>query len=365
MSNLSCSNSKEFEFEQLKLDISLLAAEAFLNVLKAKTFEKIQKNNLRRTKSNLEIARVRESVGSAGPAEIYRWDSELASNRNSVIQAIAQVHLARIELNRILNRNLEEKFICVESNIYSESLLSSQNTLPRYLGNPYSFNIFKEFMINEGLRNSPALISLSAAIEAQERLLTSSTNRYWIPTLALQGEYSDLFWKDGSGSNIPTSFDDHNWNIALSLSFPLFDGTEKYAIKRQAQETLEEIQIQYESIAEKVEQQIRSLLYRVGASFAAIRELRLSAEAAAKSLKVVQDAYALGAVSILDLLDAQNAALVSEQLASNSEYDFIIDLMSLERSTGKFYLQLSDEEARDFLLRLEKFYVEQIKKDEN
>ena len=159
--------------------------------------------------------------------------------------------------------------------------------------------------------------------------------------------------------------DDHNWNIALSLSFPLFDGTEKYALKRQAQETLEEIQIQYESIAEKVEQQIRSLLYRVGASFAAIRELRLSAEAAAKSLKVVQDAYALGAVSIIDLLDAQNAALVSEQLASNSVYDFIIDLMSLERSTGKFYLQLSDEEARDFLLRLENFYTEQINKDQN
>ena len=47
--NLSIQNSlqksKEFELEQFKLDISLLAAKAFLNILRAKTFEKIQKNN--------------------------------------------------------------------------------------------------------------------------------------------------------------------------------------------------------------------------------------------------------------------------------------------------------------------------------
>jgi len=360
--NLSIQNSlqksKEFELKQFRLDISLLAAKAFLNVLIAKTFEKIQKNNLKRTKSNLEIAMVRESVGSAGPAEVYRWESELASNRNSVIQTIAQVNLARIELNRLLHRNLEERFVCIETNVYSENLMNSQNSLPRYLGNPYSFNIFKKFMVEEGLRNSPELISLNATIQAQERVLSSATNKYWVPTLALQAEYSSLFSKDGAGSIIPTVVDDENWNIALNLSFPLFDGTEKYALRRQAQEELEQLRLQYKSIEEKIEQGIRSKLYIVGASYAAIRELKLSAEAAAKSLKVVQDAYALGAVSILDLLDAQNAALVSEELASNSIFDFTIDLMAMERAVGKFYLQLSEEEARNYLQRLEDFYIE-------
>jgi len=254
---------------------------------------------------------------------------------------------------------LEDKIVCIESNIYSENLLNSENTLPRYLGNPYSFNIFKEFMVEEGLRNSPELISLGAAKEAQNRLLTSSINKFWSPTLALQAEYSNLFSKSGAGSNIPTITDDNNWNIVLNFSLPIFDGTEKYALKRQADEKLDELQIQYKSISEKIEQSIRSQLYNVGASFAAIRELKISAEAAAKSLKVVQDAYALGAVSILDLLDAQNAALVSEELASNSIFDFTINLMILERTVGKFYLQLTETEAMDYLQRLEDFYIEQ------
>ncbi len=363
----SLQQSREFELEQIRLDISLSAAQTFLNVLRAKTFERIQKENLKRTKSNLEIARVRESIGSAGPAEVYRWESELAINRNSVIQTIAQRNLTGIELNRLLHRNLEEKIICIEANVYSENLMNSKNTLPRYLGNPHSFDIFKEFMVKEGLNNSPELASLNAAIQAQKRVITSTLNKYWAPTLALQTEFSSLISKEGAGSNIPTSINDENWNVALNLSFPLFDGTKKYAENRQAAEELEQLRLQHRSIAEKIEQGIRSKLYLVGASFAAIQELKQAAEAANKSLKVVQDAYALGAVSILDLLDAQNAALVSEELASNAVFDFTIDLMSVERAVGKFYLQMSEDEAQDYLQRLETFYIEQGlgKKTEN
>jgi len=82
--------SREFDLEQLKLDITLEAAIAYLNVLRAKTAEKIQQENIKVTLQNLDFARVREVVGSAGPAEVYRWESEIASNRKSVIEANAQ-----------------------------------------------------------------------------------------------------------------------------------------------------------------------------------------------------------------------------------------------------------------------------------
>jgi len=154
-------------------------------------------------------------------------------------------------------------------------------------------------------------------------------------------------------------------DVALNLSFPLFDGGSKYAEKRKVSEELKQLQIQYEAAAEKIEQRIRSSLYLVGASFAAIRELTLSAEAAAKSLNVVQDAYAQGAVSILDLLDAQNVALVSQELAENAVFDFTIDMMSVERAVGRFYLQLNEEEAREYLQRLEAYYVERGFKEKN
>jgi outer membrane protein TolC len=253
---------------------------------------------------------------------------------------------------------LEEQFVYIEKNVYSESLLNSTSILSRYLGNPYAFGIFKDFMVQEGLKNSPELASLRSAIQAQERGLTSATNKYWLPTFALQAKYSKLFSKDGVGSNIPLSYDDEDLSLALNLSFPLFDGGSKYAERRKAREELDLLQLKYRSIAEKIEQEIRSSLYNVGASFAAINELTLAAEAAGKSLNVVQDAYTRGAVSILDLLDAQNSALVSEELAENAVYNFTIDFMSTERAVGAFYLQLSDEEAKAYLKRLQDFYTE-------
>ena len=70
----------------------------------------------------------------------------------------------------------------------------------------------------------------------------------------------------------------------------------------------------------------------------------------------MQDAYARGAVSILVLLDAQNAALVAEQVAENAIYDFMIDQMGVERAVGKFYLQMDETEAQDFVQRLEAFF---------
>ena len=62
--------TREFERDQLKLDITQTAATAYLNILQAKSFEKIQQENLKLTRQNLEFARVREVVGSAGKDEL-------------------------------------------------------------------------------------------------------------------------------------------------------------------------------------------------------------------------------------------------------------------------------------------------------
>ena len=77
------------EREQLRLDIALEAALAYFNVLKAKTYERIQKENLELTKSNFETARRREAIGISGRSEVYRWESQIATSRQAVIEAEA------------------------------------------------------------------------------------------------------------------------------------------------------------------------------------------------------------------------------------------------------------------------------------
>jgi outer membrane protein TolC len=77
-------------------------------------------------------------------------------------------------------------------------------------------------------------------------------------------------------------------------------------------------------------------------------------DAARRNLTLVTDAYVRGIKSIIDLIDAQNQALVANQQAANAVYDFLIDLMDVQRSAGSFFLFAPQEERDGWLERLER-----------
>lgn len=365
--------SREYNRDQLKLDIVQEAATAYLNVLRTKTFEKIQRENLQLTKSNLELARIRESIGSSGPGEVYRWENQIATNRKTVIEANSQRNLAEMALNRLLHRPLEESFATTETSLNDPVLLTSNKAFLDKMGNPWTFKVLRSFLVTEGLGHSPELQALDAAIAARKRILASANRAFFLPTLALQGQVTNIFSREGAGSEalqLPSQFsgifptvDDLNWSVAANLSFPLFKGGAKFAKRSQASEELAQLRTERKSVAEKIEQRIRSALHVAGASYAGIEQARLAADAAHKTLGLVQDSYREGVVSILDLIDAQNAALISDEVAANAIYDFIIDLMEMERSVGKFDFLRSDEERAAFFNRMDNYFKQVSESD--
>ena len=61
-------------------------------------------------------------------------------------------------------------------------------------------------------------------------------------------------------------------------------------------------------------------------------------------------------VSIVDLLDAQRDAVVSAERADTAVYAFLIDLMRVQRATGRFDFFLSAKERDAWFMRLEEFF---------
>lgn len=351
--------TKEFEYDQLQLDIIQQAATGYLNVLRAKTYERIQHENLRLTRQNLELARVRQAIGSSGPSEVYRWESQIALNRNSVIEANAQRNLAEIQVNRLLHRPAEESFQTLEADINDPVLITFHEVIFQYIENRQAFKLFRKFMVDEGMGNSPELAALDAAIGAQERALRSATNAFWAPTLAFQASVDNKFSKEGAGLTPPPGFStpkDLTWNIGFNLSFPLVQGGNKILVRQRVMKELAQLRTERQMVAEMIEQRIRSSLHIAGASYASIRQTRLAAEAANKSLDVVQDLYSQGLVSIVELLDVQNSALVTDLAAANAVYDFLVDLFEVERSIGASDFLATEEDHNAFLLRAEQYF---------
>ena len=350
---------REFDLRTVQLDIAQEAGEAYLNVLRASTFEDIQKKNLERTRTNLSLARVRESIGAANPNEVLRWESQIANNRIDVINANAGRNLSEIQLNRVLNRPVEEAFLTEETDIGDPSLFLYRGDLIEYLDNPWEFKVLRAFLVQYGLGVAPEIKTLGAAIAAQERVLTNTGREFWVPSFFFTADAEYIFLREGAGSDggpLGTP-KDYNWTVALSADYALFRGGQKLAARGEATEQLIALRTELESTRLRIEQRIRSAAHIAGASYASITQANLSAEAAGKTLDLVEDQYGLGAANIITLLDAQNNSLIADLTAATAVYTFMIDLLELERAIGKLALQMTDEERADFVRQLDDYFA--------
>ena len=142
----------------------------------------------------------------------------------------------------------------------------------------------------------------------------------------------------------------------FEFSYPIFEGGARFAERTRASEELKDLRLTRESIKERIEQRVRSALHLAGASRAGIQLSRDAATAANKNLDLVTDGYSRGAWHILDLLDAQNAALNADLAAANAIYDFLFDLIEVERAIGGFYFFMPPKEQDDWFERLEDFF---------
>jgi outer membrane protein len=241
---------REQERDRLRLDVVLEAATAYLDVLRAKTQERIAKDNLKLTRDNLERARIRAEVGVASPAETFRWESQLARDRSAVIFASATRNASEIQLNRVLDRPGEEPFTTREVGLEDPALITSEPRLSRYLDNPWSFRVFRAFNVELALVQAPELRAQDAQIRAQQRSLTAARRAFWVPQIALQAGLGRRLAEGGAGAfdasalpgSLPITIPNRtDWQVGIQASLPLFAGGERVARRSQAELDLERL----------------------------------------------------------------------------------------------------------------------------
>ena len=355
----SFQESRERDRASLRLDVALEAAEAYLNVLRAKTLEQVQQDNLDLTLASLRLARERERIGAAGPGERLRLESELARRRADRIDAFARRSAAEVALNQVLSRPLDEQFLTPEADREGRALL--EGTLATgYLADLNQVAALSDFLVDAALRHSPEIQSLDAVVAAQERLLTSTRQAFYLPSVALQGSMSTNLLREGAGTSLPaalpmTEMTDYPWNVGLSLTLPLFQGASRFARRERAAATLAQVRLQRELAARGIEQNVRVQLQFAWASLAVVTETETAAATARRSLELVTEAYAQGLASVVDLLEAQTAALLSERGVTNATFDYLVNLKRVERAVGQFEALATPEERASFARLLEEY----------
>ena len=357
--------SVESDYNSVRLDTMLAAGEAYLNVLRAKNNERVQRDNLRLTRKNLALAETRNAIGVAGREEVFRWQTQIAESRADVIFANATRNQTEIELNRVLNRPLEGPFQTPPESEIRTVLPGSDPRLAKYLEDPFSFRIFREFMSVEAVRNSPEIKSIEQLVSARTEILKAERRTLGIPDIAIVGGFTHIPYVGGRGSeSIPPDEtgalfpgrQTFTWSVGAQASLVLLDGGSNYARIRRTFRELDRFRTDRAIIAQQLEADVRSALHQTGASYANIDLSAEAAAAAARNLDLVTDLYQRGAADIIQLVDAQNQALGAALAASNARYDFLIDALRVQRASGAFSLEGTARERDDFIRRLDDFY---------
>ena len=343
------------------LDVVLNLATAYFDILLAKTAGRVQDENLEASRRNLQIARTRHAVGYAGVADVYRWESEVAGATQASIQAFNSLYLARVQLNRLLNRADIGEEIVVEDARLSDDLFVGLD--PTRLGDRLrragDVEILTDFLVAEALGNMPSLKALEANLKAAGRRQRMNHRQYYLPSVGLRGQADHTFWRAGKGvppASAATS--DATWNLALHFTYPLFQGNQRKVAVDQTAVQQRQLRLQEESLRQQLSQAVRVRMANLVSRSTNIHFAQVAAASAGRNFGLVQDAYEKGQLGIAQLVDAQRAALSARQAESGALYEYLVSYLQLENSVGGYTMFMPHEEREAFVRRLTAFFSE-------
>lgn len=351
--------ASQYDYDGLRLDVVLEAGTAYLNILGAQARRKILQDQLDLTRRNLGIAKQRAAVGYSGQSDVYRWESRFYTANTELLAAKNDVELAKMQLNVVLNRPVEEAFVAEEAGFEESGYTELRDGVQGYIDSPRSLRMYAGFLVEEAMRNSPEVQALDASIEALSRSYTSLKRKPWIPTLGLRAEYQHVFGRYGAGSRVlGIETNDNLWSVSVAAQLPLFLGGSTRVSARKARIEITVLEEQRKQLVQAIEFNVRSAMLEVLVARVNRENAQRSAELSRESLELVQDEYAKGLSSIVDLVDAQNEALSDNLNALSSEYEFLINVFNTDRAVGRFELLRTPEERQEFLSRFEAYLGE-------
>lgn len=339
-------------FEAAEFDAILDGANAYFNVLILKANLQIRKQNLEVTRRNLNIAEQNFEAGQAGQTDVLRFRSEMAQNMQALVETINQLESGFHVLNLVLNNPIDLR-INVEDAVTAQGVFANYNyeQLELLLDDSSQREVFIDFLVDVALENAPELDVLDYNLEITRRTIQLNGPRRFIPTVAAQAQYNRTFDQWGTGAPPSDLTLKDNYNIGLSLSIPLFDGNREHINRQTAQIQQEQLRINRENTAQALERNVRDAVLDLINQIANIQLSQVSEDAAAQSLSLTETAYSNGAVTIVQLIDAQTNHLQAQLARANANYNYLLSALLLERTIGHYFLLHTQAENDAFIQR--------------
>lgn len=346
--------SQRQRFNAQQLDALFDASNAYFNALILKSNLQIRVTNMNLTKKNLQIAQENFEAGQAGKSDVLRFRSELAQDMQAMVEASNALEQGFYALNQLLNNNVDYNIDVDEAQL-GEGLYADYNYIQirQLLDDPKLRKFFVSFLIEEAKSNAPELKSLDYDIAAIGRQVKLNTGGRFLPTLALQGQYNNNFnrWGLGVNPDAPGT----NYNVGVSLSIPIVDQNRKNINRQIAIIQQDQLDLNKSNSQLAIETNVNNAVLAIINEVSNIELSTVSEVAAKEALELTQASYSNGAVTVVQLIDAQNNYLSASLSRFNAVYNYLLATLRLERFMGYYFLMHTQAENDAFIQKFNTF----------
>lgn len=254
-------------------------------------------------------------AGAASDYDVLRTSVAMKNIEPELMQAEVAIKRARLQLQILMGLDTQ-----VEISVAGSLTDLSADMYQRVLS------------LNHDYTRNPSLALQDIDIAIADRTVKVQRAAY-LPTLALTANYNWTSSSDGS------PFRNFRWNpysiVGVTLSVPLFEGTQRVQRVRQARVQANELRLQRETLENSIAMQVDLAIDNIAVNVKQIASCDESVKQAERAHDIMQQSFEVGAAAYLDLRDSELALTRSRLSYYQALYNYLVALSELDLLQGK------------------------------
>jgi len=315
-------NASFHTYERNRADIALQVVQQYLEVLRAKALVKLQEQVLERARRLLEAAEAGYKAGTAAKLDVLRAQVQVRNAEVDLLAARNQERIAMLTLRNLMG--VSDDFIFDIAEPAEE---------------PYEPPSLTECLA-QALRQRPEV--KEAEYQRESANIAKQLARInTLPIVNISGSYNRY--------PSTTRITDKEWALNLIVSYPIFDGGRIRAELEQAKLQVEQADLNLKRTFDNIRLQVRQAYSnwqnakeRLSAAQEAVKE-------ASETARLTEEAYKAGAVSLIDVINAQVALAQSETQEIQARYDLLRAVYAMRHAIGeinRYFAQRTNSKIR-------------------
>jgi len=341
--------ARQYQLDDMKDDISLFVANAYLQVMFNRELAQVQRFQLEITKEDLERTKVRIQAGVLTQADIFDIEANLASQEQALVQAENNYRLSLISLAQLLLITDYENFqISDEDFEIPFSDILSQKPKEIYE---------KALTIRNDIKLGVANIEVAKKdIEIAKGALMPSLTAFYNYNTRIS--YSDRFvetgnlietpigFVKGTGESVVTQFsertiaeplsfgtqfgqnDGHSYGVSLNI--PIFNGSSVRNNIKRRKLNLKRIENQFEQTKLDLENTVNQAYLNTQGAVKFFEAAEKTLKARQEAFQIAQNRFEAGVMNSFDFIQAKQRYQISASDIVRAKFDYIFKLKVLE-----------------------------------